>query len=378
MVSKGKLLDGKYKMIKILGKGGMGTVYLCENVRVNKLWAIKEIKKDINNKMDFLTEPNILKNINHPGIPKIIDVFYEEDNLYIVEDYIEGKTLKEYVREGNISGEEDIYKIMLGICGIIEYLHGLNPPIIYRDLKPSNIMITKEKKVVLVDFGIAKQYKLDNNDDTRKVGSNGYAAPEQYGSGKCCNRTDIYGAGMVLYFMASGNNPSTPIEPLIDGNYKENLSNDIKRIIQKCVQIEINDRYDTIEALKKDINEVVEKNIYEKTLFLDMVDNSLVKKAKIPKLKRYIIGFVALIVIAFTILYFWEDYRGKSKEDALVHKPNVNTSTEPLLKSEDIGENTEDNEIVKEDKEEQDNSNITSQGKGKGKGQEKKRNKNKH
>jgi len=377
MVSEGKLLDGKYKIIKVLGKGGMGTVYLCENVRLNKLWAIKEIKKDINDKLGFLSEPQILKNLNHPGIPKILDIFYEEDNLYIVEDYIEGKTLKEYVREGNITGEEDMYIIMLEICSIIQYLHGLNPPIIYRDLKPSNIMITKEKKVVLVDFGIAKQYKLDNNDDTRKLGSNGYAAPEQYGSGKCCNRTDIYGAGMVLYFMISGNNPSTPIEPLVDGNYNEGVNRELKNIIQRCVQIEIKDRYESIEELKNDIK-ALEENNYEKTLILGKANKDSNKKSMNSIKNRYFIIFIAVILIAFTVVYFWYDYSDERKDEILSNKLRINDTKESLPKEDSSTKNNIDSQPVMENEKEQNDNSKSLHSKGKRKGIDKKKNKNTH
>jgi len=264
MLNGGDILEEKYEIIKILGKGGMGTVYLCKNIMFGNLWAVKEIIQNENN-IDILTEANILRNLNHPGIRRIVDIFYKNGNLYMVQDYIEGETLKEYIKEKGTAKTEKICQITSDLCDIIGYLHNQNPAILYRDIKPSNIMITPNEKVVLIDFGISKVYKSDTEQDTVCAGSNGYAAPEQYGSGKCCKQTDIYGIGMLLYFMLKGKSPLTGVEPLLDENYDHNIDGYFRIVIQKCVKIDIKDRYSSVEALKKDISDVLKREKYKKT-----------------------------------------------------------------------------------------------------------------
>ena len=137
MLNIGCIIEEKYEVIKVLGSGGMGTVYLCKNIRLGNLWAIKEIKKENNTNIDILSEPNILKELNHPGIPRIVDIFYIDDNLYMVQDFIDGQTLKEYIEEKGTLDTKSTCKIISNICDIIEYLHSIDPPIIHRDLKPA-------------------------------------------------------------------------------------------------------------------------------------------------------------------------------------------------------------------------------------------------
>ncbi|MBU3180226.1 serine/threonine protein kinase [Clostridium psychrophilum] len=301
MLKSGDILDNKYEVIKTLGKGGMGTVYLCENTIIGNLWAIKEVTKNSKH-IDILTEAIILKNLNHPGIRRIVDIFYASNNLYMVQDYVDGQTLKEYVMVNGRIETKKVCQITLDLCDIIGYLHNQNPAIIYRDIKPSNIMITPSEKVVLIDFGISKVYKSDTEKDTMSAGSNGYAAPEQYGSGTCCAQTDIYGIGMLIYFMVKGRTPYTGIEPLLDENYETYINDNLKKIVQKCVKIDINDRYTSVEVLKKEILKVAKDDSCGKVIVLAaqiISKNVNLKKSKMKiigkgKFKKIIKGFFAL------------------------------------------------------------------------------------
>jgi len=310
MLNIGDILDKKYEVIKILGKGGMGVVYLCKNTRFGNFWAIKEIIKDVKN-TGILTEANILKGLNHVGIRRIVDIFYENNNLYMVQDYVEGQTLKEYVKVNGKIKIEKICRITSDLCDIVAYLHNQNPAIIYRDIKPSNIIITSSGKIVLIDFGISKVYKSDTDEDTVRAGSNGYAAPEQYGLGKCCKQTDIYGIGMLIYFMVKGRTPFTGVEPLMDENYEIDIDDKLKKIIQTCVKINIYDRYISVEALKKEILEVLKVDKYEKTAILQdtyIGKNIFNKKTKGEiinkgKTKKIIVGLLYFIVVILVIIY---------------------------------------------------------------------------
>ncbi|MBZ9686271.1 serine/threonine protein kinase [Clostridium estertheticum] len=301
MLNSGDILDQKYEVIKTLGKGGMGTVYLCKNKRLGNLWAIKEVVQDIKN-TGILTEANILKNLNHVGIRRIVDIFYGNNNLYMVQDYVEGQTLKEYVKVNGKMNTEKICRITSDLCDILGYLHNQKPAIIYRDIKPSNIMITPGGKIVLIDFGISKVYKSDTEQDTVSAGSNGFAAPEQYGVGKCCVQTDIYGIGMLIYFMVKGNIPTTGIEPLLDENYEADINDNLRIIIQKCVKIDIVDRYISAEILKKEIVKVFKMDKYEK--MENLSDYNSISKVLIKKdekklwtrvnLKKLLVDFLFL------------------------------------------------------------------------------------
>lgn len=308
MLNSGDILDEKYEVIKTLGQGGMSTVYLCKNIRLRNLWAIKEVNKELKGCMDFLAEPNILKNLNHPGIPRVVDIFYRQDNLYIVEDYIEGETLENYINRNRPIDKREMCKIVLSIGDIVSYLHSFNPPIIYRDLKPSNIMITSNSKVVLIDFGISRLYKEDGNKDTVYMGSKGYAAPEQYGTEQTCRQTDIYGLGAVMYFIVNGKAPSTLFEPLKDESYGEKIDGKLKAIIQKAMQIDIDNRYCSIDELQQEINSCFNNDTRtllmsnkstdycNNTLLISSDDNDMLNKTKFAAKKECVDSYKTKIV----------------------------------------------------------------------------------
>lgn len=267
------MLDGKYRVVEVLGKGGMSIVYLCENIRLGNLWAVKEVQADLKYQVDFLTEPNILKKLNHRGIPRIIDIFYEEDNLYIVEDYIKGRTLDEIIKSGGPLDTERSCSIADGICEILEYLHSFDPPIIYRDLKPQNIMFGEDGRVVLIDFGISRTYKKGQREDTVFMGSRGYAAPEQFGNSQSRKQTDIYGLGATLYFMVLGRAPINISEPLRDEPYGNNIDPGLREIIKKAMQIDMDKRFENAAELRDALKNVLIKK--SSTRILGEVETSL-------------------------------------------------------------------------------------------------------
>lgn len=269
MLNPGQILDGKYEIIKVLGRGGMGTVYLCENRRLGNLWAVKEVNSQWKNKIDFLAEPNILKNLSHTGIVRIIDIFYENDNLYIVEDYIEGKTLKEHVDANGPLSSELVKDITLQLCSILDYLHSLKSPIIYRDLKPSNIMITPNNKVVLIDFGIARTYKEGKEGDTMVLGSIGYIAPEQLVNIQSNAQTDIYSLGVTMFFMLTGKSIGNPTELMFEGNYPEHAAKSLVKVIQKASAIEPESRYSDVNLMISELDAIITDGEYNKTAIMN-------------------------------------------------------------------------------------------------------------
>lgn len=252
MLEIGTVIDKKYKILNKIGQGGMSVVYLAMNERANKQWAIKEIRKDAAaaseiNMASIRTETEMLKNLSHPNLPSIIDIIDYEDSILIVMDYIEGNTLKKAVDEFGPLNQEDVIQWAKQLCDVLGYLHSQNPPIIYRDLKPGNIMLKPDGTIVLIDFGTAREYKKDNVnvDDTTCLGTRGYAAPEQFGGrGQTDARTDIYCLGTTIYHLVTGKNPSEPPYEIRNIRYwNEALSKGLEQIVAKCTQLDPEKRY---------------------------------------------------------------------------------------------------------------------------------------
>ncbi len=213
MASIGTVIDGKYEIIAVIGKGGMSTVYLAMDRRLNKQWAVKEAvrKPGANSNIYELTpiaEANLLKSLDHPNIVRIVDIIEQGGYIYIVEDFVEGKSLAEEIKRGP-SSPDDVVNWGVQICDIFEYLHSRPQPIIYRDMKPANVQLQPDRKTIkLLDFGIAKTYKPQNVSDTMNLGTRGYAAPEQFDVKRQSDaRTDIYSLGVTLRALLMGKTP---------------------------------------------------------------------------------------------------------------------------------------------------------------------------
>ena len=187
MLEIGSVVDGKYKILNKIGQGGMSVVYLALNERANKTWAIKEVRKDgiqdfTTVKQGLIVETNILKSLSHKYLPGIIDVIDDEDTFIIVMDYIEGKSLNKVLQESlerdNLPiGVEDVISWGIQLCDVLYYLHTREHPIIYRDMKPANVMLKPNGEISLIDFGTARVFKTGNSEDTTCLGTPGYAAP---------------------------------------------------------------------------------------------------------------------------------------------------------------------------------------------------------
>ncbi|MBR1385005.1 MAG: serine/threonine protein kinase, partial [Ruminococcus sp.] len=263
MIEIGSLVDDKYRVLREIGHGGMSTVYLAINEKANKTWAIKEVRKT--GVMDFeqvtqglIVETELVKKLNHPNLPSIIDVIENEDSLLIVMDYIEGKPLSKILEEYGAQPQELVIGWAKQLCDVLGYLHTRNPKIIYRDLKPANIMLKPnggngQNDITLIDFGAAREFKEKNLADTTCLGTIGYAAPEQFGGmGQTTERTDIFCLGRTLYQLVTGcdaseleyGKPITEIDP--------SLSSGLEKILQKCTQRDPQDRYQSCEELLYD------------------------------------------------------------------------------------------------------------------------------
>lgn len=256
MLEIGSIVDGKYKILDKIGQGGMSVVYLARNERTNKSWAIKDVRKD--GVKDFevvrqglVAETDILKRLDHPHLPQIIDIIDSDESFIIIMDYIEGNSLKDLLDHNGAQAQEDVVEWGKQLCDVLGYLHSRTPAIIYRDMKPSNIMLKPDGNVMLIDFGTAREFKATSVEDTTCLGTQGYAAPEQYGGhGQTDARTDIYCLGATLYHLVTGHNPSKyPYEMYPIRRWNPQLSSGLEQIILKCTQRNPNDRYQSCAEL---------------------------------------------------------------------------------------------------------------------------------
>ena len=256
MLEVGSLVDGKYRILRVVGKGGMSVVYQAVNEKANKIWAIKEVRKDgVQNyevvKQNLIVETELLKRFNHPNLPSIIDVIDGDGSFLIVMDYIEGNSLNKALETSGAQSQEDVIEWSKQLCDVLGYLHSRKPPIIYRDMKPANVMLKPDGNISLIDFGTAREFKSSSVEDTTCLGTQGYAAPEQYGGhGQTDARTDIYCLGATMYHLVTGHNPSTPpYEMYPIRQWNPMLSSGLEEIIIKCTQRNPNDRYQSCAEL---------------------------------------------------------------------------------------------------------------------------------
>ncbi len=217
-LAPGYLLKQRYRIIGQVGKGGFGAVYKATDIRSNnRLLAVKEVNPSGQNPQGiaeataaFKREALLLTGLAHQSLPHIYDHFSEAGSRYLAMDFIEGETLEE--RLGKTPGGrlplEKALSIGIQLCSVLDYLHTRQQPIIFRDLKPGNIMLTPGGLVYLIDFGIARHFKAGQVKDTAAFGSPGYAAPEQYGKAQTTPRSDIYGLGATLHQLLTGDDPT--------------------------------------------------------------------------------------------------------------------------------------------------------------------------
>lgn len=258
MTQVGTVIEGKYEILKEIGRGGMSVVYLANDTHLNRNWAVKEVRKKGNGKNDeivvnsLLAEANMVKRLDHPALPRIVDIIDNGSTIYIVMDFIEGESLDKILNEYGAQPEDKVIEWAMQICDVLSYLHSQKPPIIYRDMKPANLMLKPNGNISIIDFGIAREYKEQNLADTTVLGTKGYAPPEQY-SGQTDPRSDIFALGMTMHHLLTGIDPRNgePYAPVRQWNPE--LSEGIEAIINKCVEPAAENRYQSCAELLVDL-----------------------------------------------------------------------------------------------------------------------------
>jgi serine/threonine protein kinase len=265
--SQALLNDGRYRVIQLLGQGGMGAVYKALDLHAQqRVVAIKEMSQSGLSKQElreaivsFTHEATLLTHLSHPSLPRIYQQFAENSRRYLVMDFIEGITLgqhhRTYQQQGKRMPITHILDIAIQLCSVLDYLHMQQPPIIFRDVKPDNIMLTPSRQVYLIDFGIARLFKPGQAKDTIALGSPGYAPPEQYRKATS-PRSDIYSLGAVLHQLLTGDDPSQT--PFQFKTFSINIPI-LEALVMNMVQINESERPASMKSVREVLQRIAQK-----------------------------------------------------------------------------------------------------------------------
>ena len=263
MLNPGQVLNNRYEIIKIVGKGGMSTVYQARDTKSGNLLAIKDVARGGSDdaaliERTLVSEGNMLKQLSNPHLPKIYDFIVNPENYLLIMDFIHGESLDKVITREGAQSMDRVLDWGMQICEVFEYLHHQPVPIIYRDMKPANVILQPNGHLMMIDFGTARTQKtnLEMAADTICFGTAGFAAPEQFGGiGQSTPRTDIFCLGGTLYNMITGHSPCDrpqgilPLEkwnPALQGC-------PLSYIIAKCTRNDPAERYQTARELYDDL-----------------------------------------------------------------------------------------------------------------------------
>lgn len=281
------ILDGKYKVLNHIASGGMSEVFLVEDIHnPNQKWAVKVVNKENTLSPKLIDETKILSQLDHPNIPRMIDFFTNDAYIYLVMEYAEGTVLSDYFVKNNYHiSMKLVTRIGIQLCDILSYLHNRENPIIYRDIKPGNIILQEDGNINLIDFGISRKFQEGKMRDTVKIGTVGFAAPEQFEHKQTDERTDLFSLGSLLYYLLSG------------GKYVYIAQKPISRIVRRLPK-----------SLKKCINQLVELDPEKRIQNAEDAKRLLVRASKESRKKKsvfpiYLTMFVILVLIALAYIF---------------------------------------------------------------------------
>lgn len=273
------LFRNRYFIMSKIGAGGFGSVYKASDTHNgDRLVAIKEVRLQglhsqamLEATSAFQREVSVLSHLDHPNLPCVYEYFQTPGYCYLVMDFIAGETLEQYqskIPAGCLLLSE-VLDIGIQLCIVLDYLHSHQPPIVFRDLKPSNIIRTSTGQLYLIDFGIARYFKPGQARDTMALGSVGYAAPEQYGKAQTTPHADIYSLGAVLHQLLTGRDPSEspflfrslrPTGPANPGSLSTSMTdvlvNKLQRLIASMLELDVNKRPPDIACVKQELQEM--------------------------------------------------------------------------------------------------------------------------
>lgn len=293
----GVILNKNYEIRSLIKKGGMGAVYLAKDQRFDTECAVKEMLVNSTNPKDqkymiesFKREAKILRNLRHPNIPVVLDYFTEVGRYYLVMDYINGKDLEAVMDTyfDKIVPEAIVIEWAKEILDALNYLHSQNPPIIYRDIKPGNIMLrSSDKKIILIDFGIARTITPGSQTLKTKIGTPEFA-PKELFHGQSEVRSDIYSLGATIHCLLTGKVPLAPFEFKPVKFYNSKVSVGLEKIVMKALSMDLKDRYNSAKEMKEALLSLssLSKEKVEQQSMNDNIGYSLHSFADSTQLKR--------------------------------------------------------------------------------------------
>ncbi|ASA21890.1 serine/threonine-protein kinase [Paenibacillus donghaensis] len=255
----GQVLGERYLIKRLIGSGGMSCVYLAEDLRLpGKRWAVKENAGIGPEYDDMAKEAELLVKLSHARLPRVVDYCLPDADgyCYLIMDYIDGVTLTQYMQQhpGPLPGRL-ILDLARQLLEVLLYLHAQQPPIVYRDLKPANVMLSESLSLTLIDFGIARSYAQGSLRETVNLGTAGFAAPEQYEAGPCLPAVDQYGLGAVLLYMATGGH-ETRWRSGMEARLRPVVDHGLIPVIRRLLRVHPDDRYPDAAAVLEAVEQV--------------------------------------------------------------------------------------------------------------------------
>lgn len=255
----GQVLNSRYRIVRLLGQGGFGAVYRAWDTNLNRPCAVKEnLDTSPEAQRQFMREATVLANLSHPNLPRVTDHFIlPAQGQYLVMDFVEGEDLASLIkRQGSVPPEQALAWVSQ-VADALTYLHNRQPPVVHRDVKPSNIRLTPDGRAMLVDFGLVKLYDphLHTTMGARAV-TPGYAPPEQYGQGKTDGRTDQYALAATLYNLLTGNEPMESVQRMAGGQMRlthqinPRVPPPVSMAIERSMRLEPSQRFTTVSEFK--------------------------------------------------------------------------------------------------------------------------------
>jgi tRNA A-37 threonylcarbamoyl transferase component Bud32 len=307
MIASGNIIQERYRIIRPLGSGGFGAVYLAEDQRLGRQVAIKEMsearlddeERRVANEL-FEREAMMLAQLDHPGLTRIWDYFRERSHAFLVMEYVPGLTLRDLLRQPGAAPlpEEFVIECAIQLCAVLAYLHSRVPPVIFRDLKPANVMVVQPPGVEpadlvnlsseslvfkLIDFGIARIFKPEQTGDTLIIGTPGYAPPEQYGQGQTDARSDVYSLGATMHHLLSGQAPAgMPLPPISEA--APTVSPDIARVVARATMLNPAERYPDVDALRRELPTVARTRLADRPPTADHWEARHTKQPATPRI----------------------------------------------------------------------------------------------
>jgi serine/threonine-protein kinase len=259
-----RLAEDRYIILEKIAQGGMGAIYRAQDQRLqDKIVAVKEMSESAVAPTErerilecFKREAELLARLEHPNLVRVSDLFQEGERHYMVMEYVQGRTLEKMLeKQSKPFSEEQVLEWADQLCDVLSYLHNQKPQIVYRDIKPANVMIVDDTDIVkLIDFGIARFFKPGKRRDTIELGTDGYAPPEQYGKSQTDERADVYALGAMLHQLLTLRDPVTvPFQFPSVRSLNSRVSPSVDAAVQKAVQSNKGKRFQSIDDMQRSL-----------------------------------------------------------------------------------------------------------------------------